>query len=500
MTAESATTLPALALEKCGAVVLDVAGTTTSINFIKGTLFPFVIKHAEEYLKANWDVNEVKEAVKELKDEELDIEKATKLLQQMTLDNEENKGLKTLQGMIYKKGYEDGELKAHVFEDVVSSLEMWSKSRKIAIYSTGSVEAQKLLFAHTEKGDLSASIHKYFDQTVIGSKIESTSYEKIIKDLEMSAEQLLFITDNAEEAEAAKTAGLQVAIVKREGNADLSEDVEKKFKIISSFSEISFEVEEDEGNGKRKIEEENVEAPPTKLAKTDEREKSETATEEKPVNEDKKEEEKMEVDGGCLSSEKKGEEKEPEKTEVEAEKVEETIPEKTDDKVAGKVEDSKEEKMDSTEATEKSEEEKKKTEEKVEVKEVEEKESKPEKEVEESKEKPVTEEKTADNEAEKVVSEDAANKTDKVEAEVKENGTEESAKKSEETEKENKSELANGVAAENGAAESSDVQEKVNGSNGNEESEATEEIKTKKIEAESTETEANTPAAVSVEV
>lgn len=137
-------------------------------------------------------------------------------------------------------------------------MELWGKSRKIAIYSTGSIEAQKQLFAHTEKGDLSAPIHKYFDQTVIGSKTESGSYEKITKDLEMTAEQLLFITDNVEEAEAAKTAGLQVAVVKREGNADLPSEIEKKFTIISSFSEINFEAEE-EGSGKRKIDEENVE-------------------------------------------------------------------------------------------------------------------------------------------------------------------------------------------------------------------------------------------------
>nr|CAH7718979.1 unnamed protein product [Callosobruchus chinensis] len=232
--------VPAISFEKCTVVVLDVAGTTSSNSFIKDTLLPYVTKQGEEFLKEKWEEETVKAAVKQLKDDTLDAEGAFKLLKELTEKNDNNEGLKTLQGLIFKKGYESGDLKGHVFADVPAALESWSKSRKVAVYSTGSVESQKQLFSHSEEGDLSKHISKYFDQA-IGSKTESNSYEKVAKELEVKTEEVLFITDSAEEGKAAKTAGMHVALVKREGNDSLPEEATKEFTVISSFKEISFE-------------------------------------------------------------------------------------------------------------------------------------------------------------------------------------------------------------------------------------------------------------------
>lgn len=227
----------ALNVEKSIVILLDVAGTTTSITFMKENLFSYVDKQAESFIKEAWEDETVKEAVKLLKDGDLDQEAATALIKELTQKNSENKGLKTIQGLIYKKGYKDGELKAHVFSDVPAALESWAKSRKIAIYSTGSQESQQLLFSHTTEGDLTAHISKYFDQNV-GSKTEATSYEKISKEFEVKPEEIVFVTDNVEEAKAAKTAGVIAVLIIREGNDALPEESSKELPVISSFKEL----------------------------------------------------------------------------------------------------------------------------------------------------------------------------------------------------------------------------------------------------------------------
>lgn len=103
--------------------------------------------------------------------------------------------LKTLQGLIYPKGYKDGTIKGQVYEDVPKALEQWvSTGHKVYIYSSGSVDAQKLLFANTEKGDLSAQIAGYFD-TAVGAKIESKSYNAIAKEIDIAPEEIVFLTD-----------------------------------------------------------------------------------------------------------------------------------------------------------------------------------------------------------------------------------------------------------------------------------------------------------------
>ncbi|CAG9834521.1 unnamed protein product [Diabrotica balteata] len=249
MSAENSS--PALNVEKSIVILLDVAGTTTSNTFLKDTLYSYVTKQAETFLKESWEEQEVKDAVKLIKDD-LDQEAAIPLIKELTEKNSDNEGLKKVQGLIYKKGYKSGELKAHVFPDVAPALESWAKSRKIAIYSTGSLESQQLLFTHTTEGDVSAHISKYFDQSS-GSKTESASYETISKELEVKPEEILFITDSVDEAKAAKTAGFTSVLITRDGNDALPEEASKNFPVISSFQDVVFDK-----SVKRKNEEESA--------------------------------------------------------------------------------------------------------------------------------------------------------------------------------------------------------------------------------------------------
>ena len=126
--------------------------------------------------------------------------------------------LKSLQGKIWEAGYRSGQLKGQVFEDVPAAFERWrQEGRGIAIYSSGSVQAQRLIFGHAEVGDLSGFISHYFD-TAVGPKREASSYARIAADLGADPAEVLFATDVYQEAEAGRQAGMQVVLLLRPGN------------------------------------------------------------------------------------------------------------------------------------------------------------------------------------------------------------------------------------------------------------------------------------------
>ena len=130
--------------------------------------------------------------------------------------------LKSLQGKIWKAGFESGELKGTLFADVPPALERWSKNAKVAIYSSGSVEAQRLLFSHTTVGDLTSMISGYFD-TRTGPKMESMSYAAIAAAIGVAPAEILFFSDVVRELDAAREAGCRTRLVIRPGNAPVED-------------------------------------------------------------------------------------------------------------------------------------------------------------------------------------------------------------------------------------------------------------------------------------
>jgi enolase-phosphatase E1 len=124
-------------------------------------------------------------------------------------------GLKSLQGKIWEHGYRSGELKSHVYPDVPPAFERWRRhGKEIAIFSSGSVLAQKLLFAHTGSGDLSRFIGNYFDTTT-GAKTDAASYQRIASALALRAPAVLFLSDTVAELDAARSAGMHTALCVR---------------------------------------------------------------------------------------------------------------------------------------------------------------------------------------------------------------------------------------------------------------------------------------------
>ena len=143
--------------------------------------------------------------------------------------------LKSLQGKIWEEGYLKGELRGQVFEDVPPAFQRWrNQGRIILIYSSGSVLAQKLLFAHTESGDLTSLIDGYFD-TTIGAKKETDSYRRITLTMKLQPTETLFVSDVTSELDAAAGAGLETLLCSRPGNAEPEAGARQ---VINSFDEI----------------------------------------------------------------------------------------------------------------------------------------------------------------------------------------------------------------------------------------------------------------------
>jgi enolase-phosphatase E1 len=144
-------------------------------------------------------------------------------------------GLKSLQGKIWEEGYRAGELKSEVYPDVLPALERWKKEKiDVAIFSSGSMQAQKSLFQSTPAGDLTRHIRAYFDTTT-GPKQESRSYSQISQELGRSPGEVLFVSDIAAELDAAATAGMQTALCVRDPGGS---PVASEHPVIRTFDEL----------------------------------------------------------------------------------------------------------------------------------------------------------------------------------------------------------------------------------------------------------------------
>lgn len=208
-------------------ILLDIEGTTTPIAFVHEVLFSYARSHAREFLQRNKDSGEVQKDVALLREEHAaDVsqnlqppESIPDYIDWLIDRDRKSTGLKSLQGKIWRQGYLEGTLKSQVFADVAPALERWhAAGLRICIFSSGSVLAQQLLFAHTDAGDLTKFIDYYFD-TNVGKKGEPESYRKIAAALGLEPDEILFISDVVAELEAAKEAGMKTLLSIRPGNS-----------------------------------------------------------------------------------------------------------------------------------------------------------------------------------------------------------------------------------------------------------------------------------------
>jgi enolase-phosphatase E1 len=228
------------------AILLDIEGTTTPIDFVQNTLFPYAKARIAGFVEDNFDGLriEIAELAAEYKDDPLySVEFRTDSpislgdYLKFLIDNDrKSTPLKSIQGMIWQRGYESGELRSPVFDDVPPAFERWKADGKtIAIYSSGSVLAQMLLFKYTDHGDLTEFIDRYFD-TNVGHKREPDSYRKIADELEIEPAEVLFVSDVVAELDAARETGMQTVLTIRDGNAEIDEP--QTHWVVHDFNEL----------------------------------------------------------------------------------------------------------------------------------------------------------------------------------------------------------------------------------------------------------------------
>ena len=237
-------------------ILLDIEGTTSSISFVYDMMFPYVREHLDRFLRDHWGEPELQEALAVLLSEygehqgdgnwlaEFDSTVSPEDLQAAHAKNVNRlmdadikvPGLKKLQGMIWESGFTSGEMVAHLYDDVEPAIKRWKATGlDLRIYSSGSIQAQKLFFGHTIKGDLLPCLTRHYDRSY-GPKCDPTSYQMIVSDYGMPANRILFVSDIVAELDAANEARMQIALSVRPGNKPFENP--KGYPEISSFDQL----------------------------------------------------------------------------------------------------------------------------------------------------------------------------------------------------------------------------------------------------------------------
>ena len=216
-------------------LLLDIEGTTTPVDFVYKTLFPYANRKVEGFLLEHFRDVEVRAVLAELaaqqqgdereglrppvwsqETEEARLRSTIAYVHWLMTRDSKCTPLKALQGKVWQLGYTNGELHGEVYADVPPAFARWRRQgREICIYSSGSVLAQQLLFRSTAAGDLTARISAFYD-TAIGPKTESASYRRIVESRRRAASEVLFISDTIKEIDAARLAGLQATLCVRD--------------------------------------------------------------------------------------------------------------------------------------------------------------------------------------------------------------------------------------------------------------------------------------------
>jgi enolase-phosphatase E1 len=235
-------------------ILLDIEGTTTPVEFVYKTLFPYASRALESFLHEHFKEPDIKSAIQQLYSQ-YQVDKGKGLQPPAWIDEhdesrlhscaeycrwlmeKDNKStpLKSLQGKVWQEGYATGELRGQVYADVPRAFKRWRlQKREICIYSSGSALAQQLLFRSTGSGDLTPLISAFFDIS-IGGKTETESYRKIAQSLRRSPSDFLFISDAVKEVRAANDAGMQAILCDRELEASQPQEAKA---LIHSFDEV----------------------------------------------------------------------------------------------------------------------------------------------------------------------------------------------------------------------------------------------------------------------
>ncbi|MEW5911631.1 MAG: acireductone synthase [Thermodesulfobacteriota bacterium] len=202
------------------AVLLDIEGTTTSLAFVKEVLFPYAHRCLPAFLAqhhAEPAVAEQLQQVRQIAGQDLTVEDIGAVLRTWIAQDLKIAPLKNLQAMLWQRGYKSGAIKGHVYSDAVIAMKKWQRAgRSLYVYSSGSVQAQKLLFKHSGHGDLTSLFSGHFDLKT-GGKKDAASYAEIARAVGLPPREIVFLSDAEDELDAARRAGMRTVWVVREG-------------------------------------------------------------------------------------------------------------------------------------------------------------------------------------------------------------------------------------------------------------------------------------------
>ena len=139
--------------------LFDIEGTTTDINFVHKVLFPYSFNSMEHFVLHHQTNSVVMKAIEDVRKTVLEEEKrqislyeVIEQLRDWISKDRKHPALKEIQGLIWDSGYSKGEFKGHLYSDVKPFfIKVLETQTTIGIYSSGSVHAQKLLFAFSNR-------------------------------------------------------------------------------------------------------------------------------------------------------------------------------------------------------------------------------------------------------------------------------------------------------------------------------------------------------------
>jgi enolase-phosphatase E1 len=211
------------------AILTDIEGTTTRIAFVTDTLFPYARAALQAYVAQHErELGPLLDEIRAMEETPAaDRAQVIAILERWIDEDRKATPLKEIQGRIWADGYASGAFRGHVYPDAADALRAWhAAGYGLHVYSSGSVMAQKLIFGHSDQGDLTPLFSGWFD-THVGPKRAAESYARIAETIGTPPEAVLFLSDHAGEIEAARAAGMRTLLIDREGQAG-----------IASFAEI----------------------------------------------------------------------------------------------------------------------------------------------------------------------------------------------------------------------------------------------------------------------
>jgi enolase-phosphatase E1 len=227
-------------------VVVDIEGTTSPAAFVYEQLYPYARARFTRWLADHGADEDMARAIEQVRERIGDPEggpgaplhQVVAALEDWSRSDLKVTALKTVQGRIWAHGFAAGDLTAPFFPDVIPALRDWrAAGLSLYVYSSGSVDAQRAWFGHTPEGDLRPLVSGYFDTENGGPKKAPASYDAISGAISCAAWQIVFLSDSAEELNAARAVGWRTVGVRRPGEPNFALGV-GDHPEIASFAEL----------------------------------------------------------------------------------------------------------------------------------------------------------------------------------------------------------------------------------------------------------------------